>query len=143
MAAAFRFGSTLAALQFMLGAKLPVGQLIKATKDINIHRTQSSEGYIDSKVATEVLTKLELLPVTNYLPDVERIKQNEAMVIIGVGEWALSKKTWYAQAAQILSEKLGCELVVFPGHHGSFIDMPNEWATTMRSVLHKAGAVKQ
>lgn len=140
---AYRLDPTFAALQFRFGVKLPVGQLIKATKDINIHREQSSERYLSSKVATEVLTKLELLPVTNYLPDVERIKQNGVKVFMAVGEWGLQRKAWYAQAAQILSEKLGCELVVFPGHHGSFIDMPNEWAATMRSVLHKAGAVKQ
>ena len=39
--------------------------------------------------------KLELLPVTNYLPDVELIKKNEVRVFIAVGEWALSRKTWY------------------------------------------------
>lgn len=137
---AFRFGPTLAAIQFMFGAKLPVGQLIKATKGVNIHREQSSEHYISSKDATIVLTKLELLPVTNYLPDVERIKKNQVKVIMGVGEWALNKEAWYAQAAQILSDKLRCELVIFPGHHGSFMDMPVKWAATLRCVLHKVEA---
>ena len=82
--------------------------------------------------------KQELLPVTNYLPDVELIKQNGVRVFIAVGTWALERKTWYVQAAHILAEQLGCELVTFPGHHGSFMDMPEEWATTLRSVLHKA-----
>ncbi len=139
---AFRFGSSLAALQFMLGAELPVRRLIKATRDVNIHREQSSEPYISSKIAAEVLTKLELLPVTNYLPDVERIKQNGVRVSMAVGQWALEKKTWYAQAAQILAEQLGCELVTFPGHHGSFMDMPDEFAATLRRLLHKTGLEK-
>ncbi len=91
-----------------------------------------------AEVAADVLVKLELLPVTNYLPDVEGSKQNRAKVFIGVGKWALGKKTWYAQAAQILAEQLGCELVVFPSHHGSFMDMPDEFATTLRSILHRA-----
>ena len=50
----------------------------------------------------------------------------------------LEKKRFYAQTAQILAEKLGCEMVTFPGHHSSFMDMPNEWAAMLRSVLHKA-----
>jgi hypothetical protein len=91
-------------------------------------------------VAADVLTKLELLPVTNYLPDVERIKQNGVRVFMTVGQWGLDRKAWYIEAAQILAEKLGCELVTFPGHHGSFMDMPVEWAATLRSVLHRCAS---
>ena len=134
----FRYGSSLAALRFMLGAQLPVRQLIKATGDVNIHRKQSSESYIRSRDASEILVKQELLPVTNYLPDVELIKKNGVKVFMAIGTWALERKTWYAQADQILAEQLGCELVTFPGHHGSFMDMPVEWAATLRGVLHKA-----
>lgn len=132
---AFRFGPSLAALQFMLGVGLPVRQLIKATAPANAHRKQSVEPYLSDKAATEVLVKLELLPVTNYLPDVEQIKANGVKVFIAVGEWALGKKTWYARAGQILADRLGCELVTFPGHHGSFMDMPEEWAAALHSVL--------
>jgi pimeloyl-ACP methyl ester carboxylesterase len=135
---AFRFGSSLAALRFFLGVEVPVRQLIKATKDVNIHREQSSEPYISAKDATDFLVKQELLPVTDYLPDVERIKQNGVRVFMAVGKWALDRKTWYAQTAQILAEKLGCEVITFPGHHGSFMDMPLEFADTLRSVLRKA-----
>jgi len=135
---AFRFGPSLAALQFMLGVELPVRQLIKATREVNVHREQSSEHYLTSKVAADVLTKLELLPVTNYLPDIERIKQNSIRVFMAVGQWGQNRKAWYVKAAQILAEQLGCELVTFPGHHGSFMDMPDEFAATLRSVLHKA-----
>jgi len=137
---AFRFGSSLAALQFMLGAELPVRQLIKATRGVNTHRQQSSEPYLSAQIASHVLVKLELLPVTNYLPDVERIKHNRVRVFIAVGQWALNKKTWYARADQILADQLGCERVTFPGHHGSFMDTPEQWAAALRSVLHKADA---
>jgi hypothetical protein len=27
--------------------------------------------------------------------------------------------------------------VTFPGHHGSFVDMPDQWAATLRDVLHR------
>ena len=140
----FRFGSNLAALRFMLGIHVPVRKLamaqIKAIKYAKSRRTQNDEHRISSKDATDFLVKQELLPVTNYLPDVEGIKKNEVRVFMAVGTWALAKKTWYAQAAQILAEQLGCELVTCPGHHGSYMDMPEEWAITLRSVLRKAAS---
>ena len=135
---AFRFGSSLASLRFFLGVQLPVRQMIKATREVNLHREQSKEPYIGSQEAADFLVKQELLPVTNYLPDVEGIKQNGVKVIIAVSQYGKERKAWYAQVAQILAEQLGCELVTFPGHHGSFLDMPVEWAAALRNVLHKA-----
>ena len=133
----FRFGSSLAALRFMLGVQLPVRRLIKATKGTNLHMKKSSDPYISARDATNFLVKQELLPVTNYLPDIERIKQNGVKVFMAVSTWALDKKVWYAQTTQMLADQLDCELVTFPGHHGSFMDMPVEWATSLRSILHK------
>ena len=137
---AYRFGPSLAALQFMLGIQVPVMQLIKASRGVNAHQKQSSPPYLSAKEATAVLVKMELLPVTNYLPDVARIRQNGVRVFIAVGQWGLARKTWYVQAAQILAHQLGAPLVTFPGHHGSFMDMPQEWAAALREVLRQAQA---
>ena len=141
---AFRFGSYVAATQFMLGVHIPILKVAQAQKMSNEYtrsrREQSGEQRISNKVGVEFLIKGELLPVTNYLPDVERIKHNGVKVFMAVGEWARSKKPWYLQAAQILAGQLGCELVTFPGHHASYEDMPEEWAATLREVLHQAEA---
>ncbi len=83
------------------------------------------------------MIKHELLPVTNYLPDVEKIKQDKVKMFMAVGEWSKEKKIWYAQTAEILAERLGCELITFPGHHVSYTDMPDEFAATLRNVLQK------
>lgn len=136
-AMSFVYGSSLAALRFMLGTQLPMLQLIRATSGTNKHREQSSEPYMSPAQASDFLVKQELLPVTNYLPDIEKIKKNGNPVIIAVSEWSLKRKTWYAAVAQILAAQLGCELVTFPGHHGSFMDKPEEWASVLRNVLHK------
>jgi hypothetical protein len=85
--------------------------------------------------------KQELLPVTNYLPDVEMIKKNGVKVFLAAGKMSLEKKRFYAQTAPILSEMLDCEMVTFPGHHTSYLDRPAEWAATLRRVLHKAEGV--
>ncbi|GHO83138.1 alpha/beta fold hydrolase [Dictyobacter formicarum] len=135
---AFRFSSSLATFQFMLGAQLPILQLLKASGEAKKHEEVSNEPTISEKDAADVQIKLELLPVTNYLPDVELIKQNGIKVFIAIGEWGLKKNAWYARGARILAGRLGCELVAFPGHHYSLIDMPNEWAVTLRRLLHQA-----
>jgi hypothetical protein len=59
---------------------------------------------------------------------------------MAAGKMSLEKKRFYAETASILAEKLGCELVTFPG---SFLYAPYEFAATLRSVLHKAERVKQ
>jgi hypothetical protein len=41
-----------------------------------------------------------------------------------------------------LSEALRCKMVTFPGHHGLFVDMPDQWAATLRDVLHQAAATE-
>jgi pimeloyl-ACP methyl ester carboxylesterase len=133
-------GSSLAALQFMLGVGLPVRQLIRATKDLNNHRKHSRERYIGSKTAADILIQLELLSVTNYLPDVEQIKRNGVRIVMAAGKQLLHKRRFYAETAPILAQQLGCELVTFPSHHGSFLDMPDVWAATLRDVLHQAEA---
>ncbi len=49
----------------------------------------------------------------------------------------IKKAKWHAQIAQVMAEKLGCELVTFPGYHGSFLDQMPEWAAMLPNVLHK------
>lgn len=142
-ATAFRFGSSAAGLRFLLGAQLPAWKLIRsqsvASEYLKHHRDHHDEPRIDAKTAADVQIKLELLPVTNYLPDIERIKQNGIEVFIAAGTWSLKRKSWYAQAACILAKQLDCELVALPGHHGSYVDMPQEWATSLRTLFHKVG----
>lgn len=142
---AFRFGSSLAGLQFILGAQLPIVKLMKAASKAKKYGggSRSNKPHISEKDAADVQIKLELLPVTNYLPAIELIKQNGVTVFMATGAWGLKKKAWYAQAACLLAEQLGCELVTFPGHHGSFGDMPEEWAITLRGLLHKAEVTNQ
>lgn len=131
----FRFGPTWAALQFMLGAQLPVRALIGATREVNAHRKASVEPYLSDRVAAEVLTRWELLPVTNYLPDVEALRRVAVRLVIAVGEWGLKKRAWYVEADRLLAERVGCDLTTFPGHHGAFLDQPEAFAAALRSVL--------
>ncbi len=136
----FRFGPTWAALQFMLGAQLPVRALIDATREVNAHRKTSGESYLSDRTATEVLTRWELLPVTNYLPDIEALKRGGVRLVVAVSEWGLKKRAWYVEADRVLAERVGCDLRMFPGHHGGFLDQPEAFASTLRSNLDSESA---
>ena len=95
------------------------------------------EHLTQQKQSTEFLVKHELLPVTNYVPDIRKIKENDVKVFIGVGEWALIHHSWNAQVAEIISEKLGTKLIHFPGHHGSYFDQPDAFAAVVREVFNR------
>ena len=135
---AFQFGAPLAGLRFLLGTGLPVRQTLQAAREGRSQQEPSQEPRISPEVYADFLIKQELLPVTNYLPDIETIKRNGVKMFMAGGKMSLDKKRWYAQTSQILAAQLGCEMVTFPGHHGSFMDMPEEWAATLRGVLHHA-----
>jgi hypothetical protein len=137
-ATGFRLGTSLAALRFMLGIQVGVIQMMRATKGINQHRMRSAEPYLGRRQATAVLVESELLPVTNYVPDIDRIIDNEVTLCIAASEYGLNRHAWYAEVAGILAEKFGCELVTFPGHHGSYMDVPVQFAAALREVLHEA-----
>ena len=86
----------------------------------------------------EYFVKQELLPVTNYMPDIGAIKNNGVKVFLAAGKESLDKKRFYAQTAPILANRMDCEMVVFPGHHVSYVDRPAEWTAVLRDVMHKA-----
>jgi hypothetical protein len=130
---ALRFGATPASLRFalMLGIP-PVGAMRKAPRDAAARA---------GKVG-EFLMRHELLPVTSYEPDIALIRQNGVRVFMAAGRWTLDKNKFYGRTVPILAERLGCEMVLFPGHHTAYVDRPKAWAATLRSILHKAGEQK-
>jgi pimeloyl-ACP methyl ester carboxylesterase len=134
------WGSTIAMLKFTfgIGVDFQFSKVYKAVKAARKAVEKSSQPYIDRKILTKFFLEQELLPVTNYLPDIEAIKRNRVRVFMAAGKRSLEKKRFYAETAQILAKQLGCEMVVFPGHHGSFFDMPSQWAQTLRDTLSKA-----
>jgi pimeloyl-ACP methyl ester carboxylesterase len=137
----FRMGGSMAMFRFLIGIGLikTTIQSAKAVKVINnfIGEEDAVEKRISTSDGAEYFAKQELLQVTNYYPDLEKLKENGVKVFLAAGKMSLDKKRFYAQTVPKLAEKIGCEMVVFPGHHGSFMDMPEEWAATLRRILHK------
>ncbi|MBE1490690.1 alpha/beta fold hydrolase [Plantactinospora soyae] len=78
--------------------------------------------------------------VSDYRPDASTLGAAQTRVVIAVGEE--SAETYTARTAVATAALLGQEAVVFPSHHGGFLDgrfgyagKPEEFATRLRGVL--------
>ena len=76
---------------------------------------------------------IDLRPTTQYLPDIEALKNGPSRVVIGIGADSGRLLTYRTSVA--LCELLGGAPVEFPGDHGGFLEAPTEFADTIRRVL--------
>ncbi len=136
---AYRLGSSLGAVRFMTGARLPLQNLAKAQRRAAEYakKTRPFEDAprISVKAGLDFLMKQELLPVTRYAPDTGRIRQSGVPMFIGVGEGSKTRTRWIAEVCRILAEALGCPLVTFPGDHGGYMEEPEVFAAVLRDTL--------
>lgn len=75
----------------------------------------------------------ELRGTTRYLPDVAALTAGPARVVVGIGVDSGHLSTYRTSTA--LAELLGTPPVDFPGDHGGFIGLPQEFAEVLRKVL--------
>lgn len=136
----FRVGTTAAMLRFLLGVGLPLRKVIGAVREARARKAANGERTTRAELGEtyEFFVKRELLPVTNYRPDVETIAENGVRVVAAAGKTSLENEYFYAETARVLAAELDSELRVFPGHHFSYMDMADTWAVTLRRVLHEA-----
>jgi pimeloyl-ACP methyl ester carboxylesterase len=80
--------------------------------------------------------------VTDYRLDVEALRAARTRVVIGVAEETTG--TFTGRTSVATARALGQEPVVFPSHHGGFLDgefgwpgKPDEFAATLREVLRR------
>jgi pimeloyl-ACP methyl ester carboxylesterase len=76
---AVRFGATLAMLKFAFGIGIGFTFLgaFKAVRAARKEKITHHVQYLDQKQVTDFIIKQEMVPVTNYEPDVEAIKKNQ------------------------------------------------------------------
>ncbi|MCA0456195.1 MAG: alpha/beta hydrolase [Chloroflexi bacterium] len=79
--------------------------------------------------------KNEMLPFTNYQPDIQRLKTSGIPLFMAAGQITLKKKKFYGETASILASQLRCNLVTFPGHHISYIEHAEDWSAALRGIL--------
>ena len=76
-----------------------------------------------------------LKPLSLYVPDVEALRGGAVKVLVGAGQ--SSKGQFAHRAAAALAEKLGTDLVIFPGGHDGFGSHPDIFAETLNRALQK------
>jgi pimeloyl-ACP methyl ester carboxylesterase len=76
-----------------------------------------------------------LIPVVGqYVPDVDALRSGPARVVVGVGRDSTEQQLPY-RASFALAERLGTDVVWFPGDHGGFGSHHAEFATVLDSLL--------
>lgn len=73
--------------------------------------------------------KHEYKTFVRYLPNVERIRNNNVSIVAAVGRD--SNDAYYVLSTKMLANKLGCE-IEFPGHHGASFFIPEEFSKAIR-----------
>jgi pimeloyl-ACP methyl ester carboxylesterase len=127
---AFKYGDQLAFFRINFSLSIPFSAFKSVPKDF--------QNRVSKYNNNSYLLMHEMVPGVNYMPDIEKIKQNGVKVIMAAGSRFLAKGSYYGRTAPILANLLGCKMVTFPGHHISYFDLPQEWAETLRKVLKEA-----
>jgi pimeloyl-ACP methyl ester carboxylesterase len=136
---ALRFGTTVALLRFAMGVRtgMPLRQMFRAARERKASRAETDTPHLSSREVSDTFILHELLPVTNYIPDVAKIRENDTPVVLGVGHDNFRRRGWIVESSRILAERLGCGTATFPGHHVSYWDMPEKWAAVLREIIHE------
>ncbi|MFI5712422.1 alpha/beta hydrolase [Kribbella sp. NPDC051620] len=82
---------------------------------------------------SEVFYAHKLLPFTSYVPDVAALVELEDKFVPAVG--SESSKVLPAEPILALADRVGWDVVAFPGGHGGYASDPFEFATLLHRVL--------
>ena len=74
-----------------------------------------------------------MMPISRYLPRVERLKSGPAKVVVGIGATSKGQVAWRCGVA--LAARLEKEPVVFPGDHRGYGEYADEFAEKLDQVL--------
>lgn len=133
------FGNLSASFKFLFGLEIPaidfLKSQLKAKKYLQDEPLYFEERRIPSKLGSEYVIKQEILPIINYNPNIETLINNNCKIVVTCGDYAIARGTWFGDVSRELASLLLSELIVFPGHHGSFMDNPSDWARDIKYIL--------
>jgi pimeloyl-ACP methyl ester carboxylesterase len=84
----------------------------------------------------EIFYAHKLLPFTSYVPDVAALVALEDKFVPAVG--SESSKVLPAEPIIALAERVGWDVIAFPGGHGGYASHPFEFAALLQRVLTRA-----
>ncbi|MGB3329744.1 MAG: alpha/beta hydrolase, partial [Thermomicrobiales bacterium] len=133
---AWREGPKLALLEFLVLTKLPANNG-KPFTDADIAAIKPNIDSIPLLNLALFYVPYQMLPLTNYGPDVETIRQAGVSVVMAAGEQSLDAP--FGRTAKALSEQFGGPFVTFPGGHSSYLDpsVTDAWLASLHEALGK------
>jgi pimeloyl-ACP methyl ester carboxylesterase len=82
---------------------------------------------------SEIFYAHKLMPFTSYVPDVAALVELEDKFVPAVG--SESSKVLPAEPILALADRVGWDVIAFPGGHGGYASDPFEFATLLQRVL--------
>ena len=85
------------------------------------------------RATTEVFLAHLIRPTTRYQPDIEALRAASTRIVVAAG--ATSKGQLANRSALALADRLGTSVVEFPGDHGGFMALPDQFVRVLHQVL--------
>ena len=79
--------------------------------------------------------KHECKAFIQYMQNVKRIRENKVNMVAAIGQD--SDDAHYVQSTRVLTSRLYCKCIEFPGQHDVSFYMPQEFANSIRSTLER------
>jgi pimeloyl-ACP methyl ester carboxylesterase len=86
----------------------------------------------------EYMTRYEMRPFIDYVPDLDRIAANGTRIALARG--ADTPDVAEIQMSEVIADRLGAECAVFPGGHTAALEIPGAFADALRGLLDRLGA---
>ena len=93
----------------------------------------SPEQMARMRATTEVFLAHLIRPTTRYQPDIEALRTAPTRIVVAAG--ATSKGQLANRSALALAGRLGTSVVEFPGDHGGFMALPEQFVRVLHQVL--------
>lgn len=124
-------GAEFGMLMFSMSVGIPIAAYDSIPSDFNTRVAANQAFFIEH----------EMQDFVHHVPDMAALKSGNVPVVLAVGATTLATSRYYGRPAGILAEKLDAPLVVFPGHHLSYFDLPTSWTNMLRDTLHTVRSV--
>jgi pimeloyl-ACP methyl ester carboxylesterase len=127
-------GSKAAFFDFLLLTQLPFNNGKPFTAD-EVAGIRPGADQVPGLDFADFYMKHQMLPLTDYKPDLDAIRRNGVRVVGAAGQLSLGLPL--GRTARQVAEELDAPFVVFPGHHGSYSDasVSDAWIATLREAL--------
>ena len=93
----------------------------------------SPEQMARMRATTEVFLAHLIRPTTRYQPDIEALRAAPTRIVVAAG--ATSKGQLANRSALALADRLGTSVVEFPGDHGGFMALSEQFVRVLHQVL--------